>query len=158
MRESVECRLGKEFLLLHEIQEIDQDVMELIKSKKTKPFFIFFFNLSIQISYFHFYLLPLQKKKTNKTPTEEALLQYPPINIRPRRAWHLAKASLRCRRRSLRRQKEKQTTTTSGNPVENMPAVASTLTNGAITAIASVAATVAATVAASTSSVPSSAN
>ena len=62
MRESVECRLGKEFLLLHEIQEIDQDVMELIKSKKTKPFFIFFFNLSIQISYFHFYLFPLQKK------------------------------------------------------------------------------------------------
>ncbi len=32
---------------------------------------------------------------------------YPPVNIRPRRAWHLAKASLRCRRRSLRRQKEK---------------------------------------------------
>lgn len=38
---------------------------------------------------------------------------YPPINIRPRRAWHLAKASLRCRRRSLRRQKEKQILTSS---------------------------------------------
>lgn len=43
---------------------------------------------------------------------------YPPINIRPRRAWHLAKASLRCRRRSLRRQKEKQilTNTSADNP------------------------------------------
>jgi hypothetical protein len=70
VRENVENRLGKEFLLLHEIQEIDHDVMESIK--------------------------------------KDALEMYPPINIRPRRAWHLAKASLRCRRRSLRRQKEKQ--------------------------------------------------
>ncbi|CAF1091672.1 unnamed protein product, partial [Brachionus calyciflorus] len=70
VRESVERRLGKEFLLLHEIQEINHDIMEEIK--------------------------------------KEALDAYPPINIRPRRAWHLAKASLRCRRRSLRRQKEKQ--------------------------------------------------
>lgn len=69
VRENVENRLGKEFLLLHEIQEIDHDVMETIK--------------------------------------KDALEMYPPINIRPRRAWHLAKASLRCRRRSLRRQKEK---------------------------------------------------
>jgi len=69
VRESVEQKLGKEFLLLHEIQEIDQEVMETIK--------------------------------------REALQTYPPINIRPRRAWHLAKASLRCRRRSLRRQQEK---------------------------------------------------
>lgn len=73
VRENVETRLGKEFLLLHEIQEIDHDVMESIK--------------------------------------KDALEMYPPINIRPRRAWHLAKASLRCRRRSLRRQKEKQTAT-----------------------------------------------
>jgi hypothetical protein len=72
VRESVERRLGKEFLLLHEIQEIDSEVMEIIK--------------------------------------KEALQAYPPINIRPRRAWHLAKASLRCRRRSLRRQQEKQVT------------------------------------------------
>jgi hypothetical protein len=70
VRESVERRLGKEFLLFHEIQEIDANVMEEIR--------------------------------------REALDTYPPINIRPRRAWHLAKASLRCRRRSLRRQKEKQ--------------------------------------------------
>ncbi|RNA28619.1 hypothetical protein BpHYR1_008628 [Brachionus plicatilis] len=73
VRESVERRLGKEFLLMHEIQEINQDIMEDIK--------------------------------------KEALEAYPPINIRPRRAWHLAKASLRCRRRSLRRQKEKQVLT-----------------------------------------------
>ena len=47
---------------------------------------------------------------------------YPPINIRPRRAWHLAKASLRCRRRSLRRQKEKQILTNSSteNPHGNI--------------------------------------
>ncbi len=38
---------------------------------------------------------------------EEALQAYPPTHIRPRRAWHLAKASLRCRRRSLKRQKER---------------------------------------------------
>lgn len=75
VRESVENRLGKEFLLLHEIQEIDHEVMESIK--------------------------------------KDALESYPPINIRPRRAWHLAKASLRCRRRSLRRQKEKQILSTS---------------------------------------------
>lgn len=80
VRENVETRLGKEFLLLHEIQEIDHDVMESIK--------------------------------------KDALEMYPPINIRPRRAWHLAKASLRCRRRSLRRQKEKQilTNTSADNP------------------------------------------
>lgn len=69
VREKVEARLGKDFLLLHEIQEINSDIMEEIK--------------------------------------KEALEAYPPINIRPRRAWHLAKASLRCRRRSLRRQKER---------------------------------------------------
>jgi len=69
VREKVENRLGKDFLLLHEIQEINGDIMEEIK--------------------------------------KEALEAYPPINIRPRRAWHLAKASLRCRRRSLRRQKER---------------------------------------------------
>lgn len=78
VRENVETRLGKEFLLLHEIQEINHDVMESIK--------------------------------------KDALEMYPPINIRPRRAWHLAKASLRCRRRSLRRQKEKQSLI---NPVHN---------------------------------------
>lgn len=33
MREKVENRLGKEFLLLHEIQEINSDIMEEIKSK-----------------------------------------------------------------------------------------------------------------------------
>lgn len=75
VRESVEKKLGKDFLLLHEIQEISPEVMEEIK--------------------------------------REALLAYPPVNIRPRRAWHLAKASLRCRRRSLRRQKEKQILSTS---------------------------------------------
>lgn len=74
VREKVESRLGKDFLLLHEIQEINGDIMEEIK--------------------------------------KEALEAYPPINIRPRRAWHLAKASLRCRRRSLRRQKERSVVTT----------------------------------------------
>jgi hypothetical protein len=38
VRESVEHRLGKEFLLLHEIQEIDSEVMEIIKSKLIKHF------------------------------------------------------------------------------------------------------------------------
>ncbi len=33
VRESVENRLGKEFLLMHEIQEIDHEVMESIKSE-----------------------------------------------------------------------------------------------------------------------------
>jgi len=86
VRENVETRLGKEFLLLHEIQEIDQAVMESIK--------------------------------------KDALEVYPPVNIRPRRAWHLAKASLRCRRRSLRRQKEKQILSNSSNdpqPHDNNP-------------------------------------
>ena len=32
VREKVEQRLGKEFLLLHEIQEIDHGIMEAIKS------------------------------------------------------------------------------------------------------------------------------
>lgn len=105
VRESVESRLGKEFLLLHEIQEIDHDVMEVIK--------------------------------------KEALIHYPPINIRPRRAWHLAKASLRCRRRSLRRQKEKQISNTGGMSVDHLPQVSTTLTTGAVTAIATVANTVA---------------
>jgi hypothetical protein len=104
VRESVETRLGKEFLLLHEIQEIDQDVMEVIKT--------------------------------------EALIHFPPINIRPRRAWHLAKASLRCRRRSLRRQKEKQISSTGGMSGEHLPQVPSTLTTGAVAAIATVANTV----------------
>lgn len=47
----------------------------------------------------------------------EALQAYPPVNIRPRRAWHLAKASLRCRRRSLRRQKEKQILSSSSDNI-----------------------------------------
>ena len=106
VRESVEQRLGKEFLLLHEIQEIDSLVMEEIK--------------------------------------KEALQAFPPINIRPRRAWHLAKASLRCRRRSLRRQKEKQIST--GNNSTMLPAASSNITVGAVDAIASVAATVASSV------------
>jgi len=79
VRESVERKLGKDFLLLHEIQEISSDVMEEIK--------------------------------------REALQAYPPVNIRPRRAWHLAKASLRCRRRSLRRQKEKQILSSSSDNI-----------------------------------------
>jgi len=79
VRESVEKKLGKDFLLMHEIQEISPDVMEEIK--------------------------------------REALQAYPPVNIRPRRAWHLAKASLRCRRRSLRRQKEKQILSTSSDNI-----------------------------------------
>lgn len=33
MREKVETRLGKDFLLLHEIQEINGDIMEEIKSE-----------------------------------------------------------------------------------------------------------------------------
>jgi hypothetical protein len=33
VREKVETRLGKDFLLLHEIQEINSDIMEEIKSK-----------------------------------------------------------------------------------------------------------------------------
>ena len=32
MRESVELKLGKDFLLTHEIQEIDSEIMEEIKS------------------------------------------------------------------------------------------------------------------------------
>lgn len=40
VRENVETRLGKEFLLLHEIQEIDHNVMESIKSKFAKNFYL----------------------------------------------------------------------------------------------------------------------
>lgn len=36
VREKVESRLGKDFLLLHEIQEINGDIMEEIKSKSIK--------------------------------------------------------------------------------------------------------------------------
>jgi hypothetical protein len=82
---------------------------------------------------------------------EDALQQYPPINIRPRRAWHLAKASLRCRRRSLRRQKEKQITST-GNSTETLPQASSTLTRGAVAAISAVAESVAASLSADASS------
>lgn len=49
---------------------------------------------------------------------DEALQAFPPVNIRPRRAWHLAKASLRCRRRSLKRQKEKQILSTSSDSLQ----------------------------------------
>ena len=136
MRESVESRLGKDFLLLHEIQEIDQEVMEHIKSKKTN----FFSKIDLKKLVFNYFYF-----------IEDALQQYPPINIRPRRAWHLAKASLRCRRRSLRRQKEKQITST-GNSTETLPQASSTLTRGAVAAISAVAESVAASLSADASS------
>lgn len=88
VRESVEKRLGKDFLLFHEIQEIDQNIMEEIK--------------------------------------REALQAYPPVHIRPRRAWHLAKASLRCRRRSLKRQKERQVVSNNTNSVSSLSVNSST--------------------------------
>ena len=136
MRESVESRLGKDFLLLHEIQEIDQEVMEHIKSKKTN----FFSKIDLKKLVFNYFYF-----------IEDALQQYPPINIRPRRAWHLAKASLRCRRRSLRRQKEKQITST-GNSTETLPQASSTLTRGAVAAISAVAESVTASLSADASS------
>lgn len=67
VRESINQLLGADFMKTHDVQDIDQQVMEMIR--------------------------------------KEAVENYLPDNIRPRRAWHLAKASLRTLKRTLNNRK-----------------------------------------------------
>jgi len=67
VRESINQLLGSDFMKTHDVQDIDQQVMEMIR--------------------------------------KEAVENYLPDNIRPRRAWHLAKASLRTLKRTLNNRK-----------------------------------------------------
>ncbi|RNA17713.1 hypothetical protein BpHYR1_049455 [Brachionus plicatilis] len=69
VRESINQLLGPDFMRTHDVQDIDSQVMEMIR--------------------------------------KEALEHYLPDNIRPRRAWHLAKASLRTLKRTLNNRKPK---------------------------------------------------
>lgn len=68
VRESINQLLGADFMKTHDVQDIDAQVMEMIR--------------------------------------KEAVDNYLPDNIRPRRAWHLAKASLRTLKRTLNNRKE----------------------------------------------------
>lgn len=63
VRESINQLLGPDYMRTHDVQDIDHQVMEMIR--------------------------------------KEAIEHYLPDNIRPRRAWHLAKASLRTLKRTL---------------------------------------------------------
>lgn len=67
VRESINSLLGPDFMRTHDVQDIDSQVMEMIR--------------------------------------KEAVEHYLPENIRPRRAWHLAKASLRTLKRTLNNRK-----------------------------------------------------
>jgi hypothetical protein len=67
VRESINQLLGPDFMRTHDVQDIDAQVMEMIR--------------------------------------KEAVENYLPDNIRPRRAWHLAKASLRTLKRTLNNKK-----------------------------------------------------
>jgi ABC-type antimicrobial peptide transport system permease subunit len=67
VRESINQLLGTDFMRTHDVQDIDAQVMEMIR--------------------------------------KEAVENYLPDNIRPRRAWHLAKASLRTLKRTLNNKK-----------------------------------------------------
>lgn len=69
VRESINQLLGPDFMRTHDVQDIDSQVMEMIR--------------------------------------KEAVEHYLPDNIRPRRAWHLAKASLRTLKRTLNNRKPK---------------------------------------------------
>lgn len=69
VRESINQLLGADFMRTHDVQDIDSQVMEMIR--------------------------------------KEAVENYLPDNIRPRRAWHLAKASLRTLKRTLNNRKPK---------------------------------------------------
>lgn len=69
VRESINQLLGPDFMRTHDVQDIDAQVMEMIR--------------------------------------KEAVENYLPENIRPRRAWHLAKASLRTLKRTLNNRKPK---------------------------------------------------
>ena len=69
VRESINQLLGPDFMRTHDVQDIDSQVMEMIR--------------------------------------KEAVEHYLPDNIRPRRAWHLAKASLRTLNRTLNNRKPK---------------------------------------------------
>lgn len=71
VRESINQLLGPDFMRTHDVQDIDAEVMEMIRKEATE--------------------------------------NYLPDNIRPRRAWHLAKASLRTLKRTLNNQKEPST-------------------------------------------------
>ncbi|CAF0899651.1 unnamed protein product [Brachionus calyciflorus] len=70
VRESINQLLGSDFMRTHDVQDIDPQVMEMIR--------------------------------------KEAVEHYLPENIRPRRAWHLAKASLRTLKRTLNNRKQKE--------------------------------------------------
>lgn len=67
VRDSINQLLGHDFMRTHDVQDIDSQVMEMIR--------------------------------------KEAVENYLPENIRPRRAWHLAKASLRTLKRTLNNRK-----------------------------------------------------
>lgn len=67
VRDSINQLLGSDFMRTHDVQDIDSQVMEMIR--------------------------------------KEAVENYLPDNIRPRRAWHLAKASLRTLKRTLNNRK-----------------------------------------------------
>lgn len=67
VRDSINQLLGSDFMRTHDVQDIDAQVMEMIR--------------------------------------KEAVESYLPDNIRPRRAWHLAKASLRTLKRTLNNRK-----------------------------------------------------
>ena len=79
----------------HDVQDIDSAVMEMIRSKHREFFNLLNFHFIILTNSFSFSLLLI----------EEAVENYLPDNIRPRRAWHLAKASLRTLKRTLNNRK-----------------------------------------------------
>ena len=88
MREEVSKKFGDDFLLDHEVNQLESSIMEIIKSKKNnKQNEDFLFKKC-----FHLFLF-----------SDEALSTYLPKNTTPARAWTLAKVSLRSLKRDLRR-------------------------------------------------------
>ena len=95
MREEVSKKFGEDFLLQHEVNQLESGIMEIIKCR-TK------FTLFVCLQY-------LKKKQkifiyayVSKF-LAEALSTYLPKDTTPARAWTLAKVSLRSLKRDLRR-------------------------------------------------------
>jgi hypothetical protein len=98
VRESVEKKLGKDFLLTHEIQEIDQHIMEEIKSKFKFTNFFFKFHISLKLT------LKKLKKKHCK-PIHQFIYDPDERGIWPKPHYGADVAALNVKKKNLQQQR-----------------------------------------------------
>jgi len=94
VREEVSKKFGEDFLLQHEVNQLESSIMELIKCKfsPSKIAFLKILYNSLLISILF---------------QAEAISSFLPKDTSPSRAWTLAKVSLRSLKRDLRRKQNK---------------------------------------------------